>query len=143
MKEDTNSQKISPTALHRLTSILQHRYDEMLQRRFGVGFAQVQIMEVLSGTFPRSQRFISLQLKQTEANVSRQLRLMQKQGVVNVKKNKKDSRVRDVVLTAEGRRIYEQAQKALQAYQEDLMRHLTKEDRKSFVRTVQNLLRAL
>ncbi len=143
MKVDTNSLKTSPTALHRLTSILQHRYDEMLQRRFGVGFAQVQILEVLTGSFPRSQRYISLELKQTEANVSRQLKLMQKQGVVSVKKNKKDSRLRDVVLTASGRRAHENAQKALRTEQEELMRHLTKDDRKVFTRTIQNLLRAL
>jgi DNA-binding MarR family transcriptional regulator len=51
-------------------------------------------MGVLDYSVPCSQKSIADQLKQTEANVSRQLLTMVRQGFVKVAKNKDDSRQR-------------------------------------------------
>lgn len=65
------------------------------------------------GAAPSSQRAVAHNLRQTEANVSRQLKVMRKAGLVNIAKNKKDGRQRDVTLTAEGRVKFEKAQTVL------------------------------
>jgi DNA-binding MarR family transcriptional regulator len=92
MNKRLDEAQSSPTALHRLTFVLQHQYDDHLLSRVGVGFAQTRIMEALHDTVPRSQKFVADRLGQTEANISRQLRLMKRHRLVNIAKNKKDAR---------------------------------------------------
>jgi DNA-binding MarR family transcriptional regulator len=82
-------------------------------------------MSVLDKSVPSSQRLVATELKQTEANVSRQLHSMKKQGLVNITRNKKDSRQRDVTLTSKGARHYQQAEKLLKKQQSQVLRMLT------------------
>jgi DNA-binding MarR family transcriptional regulator len=74
-------------------------------------------MSALDRSKPQSQRVIASELRQTEANVSRQLHNMKKQGLVNISRNKKDSRQRDVTLTAKGAKKYQDAEKLLKKQQ--------------------------
>ncbi len=135
--------KSSPTSLHQLTFILQQRYDDHLISRVGVGFAQTRIMEVLDDRIPRSQRYIALALGQTEANVSRQLGLMKRQGLVSVTKNAKDRRQRDVMLTKDGAAKLKKAQKILEEQQNELFELLSAKEIAAFNRATENLLKAL
>jgi DNA-binding MarR family transcriptional regulator len=133
----------SPTALHHLTFILQHRYDDHLLSRVGVGFAHTRIMEVLDNTVPRSQRQLATWLGQTEANISRQIRLMKKQGIVRITKNKKDARQRDVTLTDKGAKKLDAAQKILHQQQHELMQMLGTRGAEAFERSIYRLLKEL
>jgi DNA-binding MarR family transcriptional regulator len=114
MKAKINS-GYSPTPLHYLMFILQQKSDELLQGEVGISLSHVRILGVLDYSVPCSQKSIAAQLQQTEANVSRQLLSMIRQGFVKVAKNKKDSRQRDVTLTAKGQRRFEAAEKTLKA----------------------------
>ncbi len=100
-----------PPLLH-LTYHLQQLADDRLNSEAGVGLSQARIMSAL-GSSPTSQRAIAVTLRQTEANVSRQLKVMRKAGLVNIVKNKKDGRQRDVTLTAQGQSKYEKAEATL------------------------------
>jgi DNA-binding MarR family transcriptional regulator len=113
-----------PPLLH-LAFNLQHLADEHLEREAGVGLSAARIMSTLSQSAPSSQRVIATELKQTEANVSRQLRNMKKQGLVNITRNKKDSRQRDVTLSAKGARHYQQAEKLLKKQQSQVLKMLS------------------
>jgi DNA-binding MarR family transcriptional regulator len=66
-----------------------------------------------------------MELRQTEANVSRQLQSMKKHGLVSITRNKKDSRQRDVSLTSKGSRKYQEANKVLKKQQKQLLRTLS------------------
>src|SRR5436305_9365740 len=92
--------KYSPTPLHYLMFILQQKSDELLQGELGISLSHVRILGVLDYSVACSQKSIATKLKQTEANVSRKLLAMVRQGLVKVSKNKDDSRQRDVTLTA-------------------------------------------
>lgn len=140
MRSINDGRVSSASSLHRLTFILQHLSDELLTNKVGVGLSQVRIMGALNSTLPRSQRVVAGQLMQTEANVSRQLRLMQKQGLVSIKKNKKDARQRDVILTSKGLSKYEQADKLLAAQQKELLKMLDKKEAQIFERATRNLI---
>ena len=133
----------SPTALHHLTFILQHQYDDHLMSRVGVGFAQTRIMEVLHESLPRSQRYVADRLGQTEANVSRQLRHLKQRRLVNIIKNKHDARAREITLTSEGAKRLREAQKLLKNQYEDLFDFLSQRDVLIFNRVVGRLLQAI
>src|SRR3990167_8979917 len=110
MKKD---QKYSFSPLLHLTYVLQQLSDENLLRSCGVGLSSVRIMSVLHSALPKSQRTIARELQQTEANVSRQLQVMKRHGLVSITRNKKDTRQRDVKLTAKGQAKYKSAVKVL------------------------------
>lgn len=106
--------QISPAiALHRSVFILQQKADELLNREAGTGLSAVRIMGQLHSSVPRSQRTVATMLHQTEANVSRQLQVMKKAGLVRIDKNKNDRRVREVTLTAKGSKVYGRAEALL------------------------------
>jgi DNA-binding MarR family transcriptional regulator len=132
--------KYSPTPLHYLMFILQQKSDDLLQGEVGISLSHVRIMGVLDYAVPCSQKSIAIQLQQTEANVSRQLLLMVRQGFVKVAKNKEDSRQRDVTLTAKGQRRFESAEKALKAQLNSVYKGLSKEDKRSFEGTVNKII---
>jgi DNA-binding MarR family transcriptional regulator len=112
-----------PPLLH-LSYVLQHSAEEKLEAEAGVGLSAARIMSVLSASSPASQRLIAVELRQTEANVSRQLQSMKKQGLVSITRNKKDSRQRDVSLTAKGSRRYQEASKVLKKQQKQFLKIL-------------------
>jgi DNA-binding MarR family transcriptional regulator len=113
-----------PPLLH-LSYVLQHTAEEKLESEAGVGLSAARIMSVLAKTSPASQRLVAMELRQTEANVSRQLQSMKKHGLVSITRNKKDSRQRDVSLTSKGSRKYQEANKVLKKQQKQLLRTLS------------------
>lgn len=143
MSNIKTSRKPPASSLHQLTFVLQHLLDELLISKASVGLSQVRIMGALHLALPRSQRTVAGQLMQTEANVSRQLRLMQKQGLVSIKKNKKDARQRDVLLTRKGAQKYDLAEKLIAAQQKELLKMLDKKEAQAFEKATANLIAAL
>lgn len=113
-----------PPLLH-LTYILQQISDEALQKEVNIGLSQTRLMSVMSTSKPVSQREIAVRLGQTESNVSRQLKAMHASGLVSIKKNKKDSRQREVVLTSKGDKVYSSAEKLLKKEQTKLLHMLS------------------
>lgn len=112
-----------PPLLH-LSYVLQHSAEEMLEAEAGVGLSAARIMSALDKSRPASQRVIAVELRQTEANVSRQLQAMKKQGLVSIARNKKDNRQRDVTLTAKGAGKYRDAERILKKQQRQFLRIL-------------------
>lgn len=135
------SRKNELPPLLQLTSFIQHLSDELLDQEVGISLSFARILGALSSTTPSSQRAIAVKLHQTEANVSRQLRVMHGDGLVRITKNKKDSRQRDVTLAAKGSRKYEQAVKLLQNQQGQMLKSLDRDSKKTFTRSISNLLR--
>jgi len=131
------------SSLHRLEFILQHKSDTLLRNLLGVGFGQVQILQALHRSVPLSQRAIASKLYQTEANVSRQLQLLKKKGLVSITRNRKDKRLRETALTAKGSKAFNKAEKILSAQHKELLKLLDDREVKAFDRAVSHLLRAL
>ena len=121
MKKTSSSKKSSFPALLHLSYVLQHKAEQILDKEVGVGLSAVRIMSVLSSSKPSSQRDIAMELRQTEANVSRQLHSMKKHELVTITRNKKDSRQRDVLLSSKGAKSYANAEKLLKKQQKQFM----------------------
>ena len=131
------------SSLHRLEFILQHKSDALLRDSLGVGFGQVQIMQALHRSVPLSQRTVASKLYQTEANVSRQLQLLKKKGLVSITRNRKDKRLRETALTAKGQKVFQKCEKILSAQHKELLKLLDDREVKAFDRAVSHLLKAL
>lgn len=112
-----------PPLLH-LSYVLQHSAEEMLEAEAGIGLSAARIMSVLDKSSATSQRDVAMELRQTESNVSRQLQSMKKQGLVSITRNKKDSRQRDVTLTAKGVKKNQDAGKVLKRQQKQFLKIL-------------------
>ncbi len=143
MKTSKRGTYNSLTSLHRLEFILQHKSDLLLRDSVGVGFGQVQIMQALHRSVPMSQRAIAVKLYQTEANVSRQLQVLKKKGLVSITHNKKDKRLRETALTAKGVKAFGKAEKILSAQHKELLKLVNDSEVKAFDRVVSHLLKAL
>src|SRR5581483_1184050 len=102
MAKSTASPKSKFPPLLHFSYNLQHLAEEMLLSEAGIGLGQARILSGLSTSTPRSQRDLAAELNQTESNISRQLKVMKKHGLVNISKNKQDGRQRAVSLTAKG-----------------------------------------
>jgi DNA-binding MarR family transcriptional regulator len=124
MRSKDGSKKSNFPPLLHLSYVLQHSAEEKLEAEAGVGLSAARIMSVLAKSSPASQRLVAMELHQTESNVSRQLQSMKKQGLVNISRNKKDSRQCDVSLTAKGVRKYQEANKILKRQQKQFLRIL-------------------
>jgi DNA-binding MarR family transcriptional regulator len=127
-----------PPLLH-LSYVLQQTADEMLDAETGVGLSAVRIMSVLDKTKPVSQRDVAVRLRQTESNVSRQLHNMKKAGLVNISRNKKDSRQRDVTLTTKGQSHYQKAEKLLKRQQAKFLKILNTGEAKLLDKAAQKI----
>jgi DNA-binding MarR family transcriptional regulator len=127
-----------PPLLH-LSFVLQQSAEENLLREVGIGLSSVRIMSALSLSTAKSQRQVAIELRQTEANVSRQLQSMKKQGLVSIAKNKKDSRQRDVSLTSNGAKKYQSALKVLKKQQDQFLRILNASEASAFETAAQKL----
>ncbi|OGL34989.1 hypothetical protein A3F65_02270 [Candidatus Saccharibacteria bacterium RIFCSPHIGHO2_12_FULL_47_16b] len=139
MKKEYFSQPSPALALHRSMFILQQQADELLLNQTGVGLSQVRIMSQLHFSVPRSQRTVATMLRQTEANVSRQLQTMKKQGLVSVERNRKDRRIREVTLTQKGTKTYQKAEKVLERHYDQLEKLWGGAEAKDLTKSLQQL----
>jgi DNA-binding MarR family transcriptional regulator len=132
-----------PTPLLSLVWKLQQSADELLLSGSGVGLSQTRILAALDKSVPHSQRQVAVGLGQTEANVSRQLKVMKRQGLVNVTKNKKDHRQRDVSLTPKGFRLYAKAELVLKHHEKSLLSTMSRNEARDFQDRAAGLLHLL
>lgn len=72
--------------LHHLGTALDRQSDLLLQDKFGLGFSQFKIMLALKQKDGVQQKQIAHTLGQTEASISRQIKLLVNMGLVSSKK---------------------------------------------------------
>jgi DNA-binding MarR family transcriptional regulator len=143
MAKEIGTANAKPTPLLSLVWKLQQSADELLVNKNGIGLSQTRIMAALDKSVARSQRHVAVELGQTEANVSRQLRIMKKHGLVNIVKNKKDRRQRDVSLTPKGYRLYAKAEQILKHHEKGLLSTMSRSEARDFQDNAVNLLNLL
>lgn len=89
-------------ALHQLVFILDRQSDEALRERLGIGYSQFKILMAAKHRSGLKQNDIASYLGQTEASVSRQIKLMKANGLLSVQVDPANRRSRSIVLTDKG-----------------------------------------
>ncbi len=110
--------------LQHLSGVLAKQSDQALQEQLGIGFSQFKILRVLQNSPKTQQRIIAEWLGQTEASISRQIRLMIDKGLLRVTISPGNRREHLTEPTSKGLRITEQAITVLNRCHADMFNDL-------------------
>jgi DNA-binding MarR family transcriptional regulator len=111
-----------PTTMHR-------QVDQVLQERLGIGVSQYKILAILQDRPEVQQRFLADSLGQTEASISRQMKLLAERGMLTVQANPKNRREHVAVLTTKGVRVAHAASDTVDEYHQPALDHLSDKER--------------
>ncbi len=111
--------------LHHLSNVLDRQSDLLLQERLDIGFSQFKILMALKWHQGVQQKQIAKKLGQTEASVSRQIKMLHEIGYLTSVANQKDRREKTTGLSAKGEALVDKAMKALNDYHAPVFERLS------------------
>ena len=111
--------------LSHLAFVVVRQSDQVLQERLGIGFSQFKIMMVLQRHAGIQQRAIADSLGQTEASISRQIKLLQEQGLLITTVNPENRRMHITTLSAKGARLADEAVSIVDSFNQPLVDNLS------------------
>jgi DNA-binding MarR family transcriptional regulator len=115
--------------LQHVAGVLQRQSDQVLQERLGIGMAQYRILMLLQIMPSVEQRKLADCLGQTEASVSRQVKVLHDKGLLVTQVDPGERRRHIVTPTAKGVKITEAAREVLKQYDEPMLATLTGKQR--------------
>lgn len=111
--------------LQHVPSVLAKQSDQTLQERLGIGFSQFKILMVLGWNPNVQQRHIAESLGQTEASISRQIKLMHERGWLQSTASPSNRRERVTKPTEKGMRLAAEARRVLTEYHAPMFERLS------------------
>lgn len=102
--------------IQRLAFVLGRQSDQVLQEQLGIGLSQFKILMVLGWQPSVQQRQIADNLGQTEASISRQIKLLKDKGLLTTEISPNNRREHITQPTAKGQRLTEKALEILNNY---------------------------
>ncbi len=110
--------------LEHVASILHRQADQILQERLGLGISQLKILELVARAPHAKQRALAAGLGQTEASISRQIKLLQQKGLLITQIDPAERRNHLATLTSKGVKITQACHDVLEQFQQDLVANL-------------------
>lgn len=108
-----------------LSALMSRESDQILQEQLGIGLSQYKILAAVERNPQTQQRAIAIDLGQTEASVSRQIKLLYNKQLIISRPNPSNKRQHITVPTAKGQRITAAAMQALASYHRTLTTRLS------------------
>ncbi|HVX24481.1 MAG TPA: MarR family winged helix-turn-helix transcriptional regulator [Candidatus Saccharimonadales bacterium] len=96
-----------------LAAVLGRQADQVLQEQLGIGLSQYKILLMLEWNSQLQQKAIAESLGQTEASISRQLKLMQTRRLITVKRDAANKRKHIIAPTTLGMQMTEAASNSM------------------------------
>jgi DNA-binding MarR family transcriptional regulator len=120
--------------LQHVAAVAARRVDQVLQERLGVGLAQFRLLKVLE-QHPEGlkQCKIAQSLGQTEASISRQIKLLMQKGMLAAQISPANRRQHIAILTPKGTQLTCAAQEILQSYYVSLLAGLSEKQRRQVI----------
>ena len=125
--------------LQHVAAMMHRQADQMLQERLGIGMSQYKILQMVQNHPHVQQKVIAKELGQTEASISRQVKLLQANGTLNVRVNPASLREHITVLTAKGLRVTNAASDVLAQYYAQLINQFDSKQRSYFTELLEKL----
>lgn len=119
--------------LHHLAFVFSRQSDQILQEQLGLGFSQYKLLMILHKHPHIQQKTIAEKLGQTEASISRQIKLMIHDGLLTTTKRAENRREHITTLTPNGERLTEQAVEILTRYHEPIFNRLSPQQREALI----------
>jgi DNA-binding MarR family transcriptional regulator len=99
--------------IHRLAFLIEKRSDDALKDQVDIGFAQFKVLEAVGRNMLAKQNMIAQLLDQTEASISRQIKILEKKNLINVASVMGNKRARELSLTEAGEELLRQCEEIL------------------------------
>lgn len=125
--------------LNHLAFVLSRQSDQILLERLGLGYSQFKIMMVLRWDPSILQKQISAKLGQTEASISRQIKILHEQGLLQSKVSPQNKREHITTLTVKGERMIDEAMSILNDYHSPVFAKLSPKDQEKMVELLKKM----
>ncbi len=125
--------------LSHLAFVLNRQSDQVLQERLGIGFSQLKILIVLKKNPHLQQKEIAERLGQTEASVSRQIKLLHETGLLQTMKRPENRREHITTLTPKGERFTDEALDILSHYHQPVFESMNEKQRTQLMELLQQM----
>lgn len=125
--------------LHHIGFVMDRQSDILLQERLDIGFSQFKILMALKWNAGIQQKQVAERLGQTEASVSRQIKLLKDAGFVSVKQGANNRREHITTLTSKGVASADKALRALNAYHSPVFEQFSSEEQQALRQLLQML----
>jgi len=119
--------------LEHLQSITGRQSDQVLQEQLGIGFSQFKIMMAIQWNPHVRQRALAEALGQTEASVSRQVRILFQKGMLTSRVNPAERRERITEITPKGLKIARAARQVMADYHQPMFDELSEKQQKQLL----------
>ena len=119
--------------LEHVPSVLMRQNDQTLQEQLGIGMSQFRILKLLQKQPELLQKQIADHLGQTEASISRQMRVMHGKGLLTRHVDPNNRRAHLTEPTAKGLKLVEAANDALLRQTAPVVEKLNDEQQKQLV----------
>ncbi len=122
--------------LQHTAAILMRQSDQVLQERLGIGMSQLKLLMTLEKRPNVQQRKMAETLGQTEASISRQIKLLCEKGLLTIRINPKSRREHITVPTAKGTKMTAAALEVLSQYHSPMLALLTDKQQQQLVESL-------
>lgn len=129
--------------IHQTASLLDSKADEILQKKFAVGLAQFRILLVLEERDGITQKKISEELSQSEASISRQIKIMSEKSLLETDKNIDSGREKLVYQTHLGHELAKEGISILDEFHEPLFEGFSEAEQQILVDKLSLILESL
>lgn len=117
------------TQMQHIVALLSRDMDQMLLEQLGIGLAQYKILSTIHEHPHVQQRVIADTLGQTEASVSRQIKLLTEKNMLHAIPNPQNKREHITDLTPKGVQVIDAAERVQAKYQQKFFEGLSDKQR--------------
>lgn len=111
--------------IQKIATLLARQNDNILQQNLGIGFSQFKLLMILRWQPGIKQKNLAEQLGQTEASISRQVKLMYESGLLQSTPNPSNKREHITTLTVRGQRVGDDSIELLKDSYEPMLSQLS------------------
>lgn len=125
--------------LQHIGPMMSRQIDQRMQEQVGIGYSQFKLLQILHATPEIRQHTMAEQLGQTEASISRQMKLLADRGLLVSRINPKSRREHIHALTPKGIKMTRAVDAAMQHYLAPLFEALGDKQQKQLLESLKNL----
>lgn len=125
--------------LNHLAFVLGRQSDQVLFERLGIGISQFKILITLQWSPHIQQKQIAERLGQTEASISRQMKLLEDAGLLNNTVNPANRREHVIRLTPKGERVTDEASEILEQYHAPVFDTMNEKQKAVFAKNLHDM----
>jgi len=125
--------------LNHLAFMLSRQSDQVLQEQLGIGFSQFKIMMALRWNPSVQQKQIAERLGQTEASISRQIKLLYDKGLLSTRISAENKREHITTLTTKGEQLTEKSMQILNNFHAPTFNSLSPKQQQTLIETLNTM----